>query len=109
MAELGSTSALSSEVNQAISASNAGQVISGGGIGRSPGSASSTFKVTADFHLVTVTSMLAPSPDWFVGVSGLNLLDGSNNWKQREEVELFVYDAGTDSGTDVSIRKSHVR
>ncbi len=106
MAELGSTSALSSEVNQAIRALNAGQVISGGGIGRSPGSASSTFKVTADFHLVTVTSMLAPSPDWFVGVSGLNLLDGSNNWKQREEVELFVYDAGTDSGTDYTSSNS---
>ncbi|MXX96334.1 MAG: T9SS type A sorting domain-containing protein [Rhodothermaceae bacterium] len=98
MAETGGTSTLRSEVNQAISASNAGEVISGGGIGRSPGSVKTTFQVTPQWNLVTVTSMLAPSPDWFVGVSGLNLLDNDNNWRQRVEVDLFVYDAGTDSG-----------
>ncbi|MXW13642.1 MAG: T9SS type A sorting domain-containing protein [Rhodothermaceae bacterium] len=98
MAETGGTSTLRSEVNQAIRASNAGEVISGGGIGRSPGSVKTTFQVTSQWNLVTVTSMLAPSPDWFVGVSGLNLLDNDNNWRQNVEVELFVYDAGTDSG-----------
>jgi len=63
--------------------------------------------VTQSFPLVTVTSMLAPSPDWFVGVSGLSLLDGTNNWKNREEVELFVYDAGTDSGTNYNSGNSN--
>ena len=100
MAETGGTTKFRSEISQAISASNAGAIISGSGLGRPPTSTSTTFTVTASFPLVTVTSMLAPSPDWFVGVSGLDLSDGNNNWKSREEVTLYVYDAGSDSGTD---------
>ena len=42
--------------------------------------------------------MLAPSPDWFVGVHGLNLLD-QGAWLEEVVVDLFVYDAGTDSGS----------
>lgn len=38
-----------------------------------------------------------PSPDWFVGVDSLNLCEG-DHWKEQETVELFPYDAGTDSG-----------
>ena len=41
--------------------------------------------------------MIAPSPDWFVGVSALSLLeDGA--WVDEKVIELFPYDAGTDSG-----------
>ena len=43
--------------------------------------------------------MIAPSPDWFVGVSGLNLWqDGA--WVENRTVALFLYDAGTDDGED---------
>jgi hypothetical protein len=43
--------------------------------------------------------MIAPSPDWFVGVSGLELFrDGL--WRRQVTVELQAYDAGTDSGID---------
>jgi hypothetical protein len=41
--------------------------------------------------------MLAPSPDWFVGVAGLDLRAGGA-WLPERTVDLFVYDAGTDSG-----------
>ena len=47
--------------------------------------------------LATVIAMIAPSPDWFVGVDGLDLRDGVG-WADRVTVELRVYDAGTDSG-----------
>jgi hypothetical protein len=41
--------------------------------------------------------MVAPSPDWFVGVAGLSLLeDGA--WVQERSVDLYPWDAGTDSG-----------
>ena len=36
--------------------------------------------------------MVAPSPDWFVGVSALSLLAEDGTWKEREEVALRVYD-----------------
>ena len=35
--------------------------------------------VTTDHPRVTLVTMIAPSPDWFVGVSGLSLLDASGN------------------------------
>jgi len=100
MSELGGKSTLRSEVMSAIDASNADQIIDGRGIGSSPASAKTEFTIRPPWNLVTVTSMLAPSPDWFVGVRDLSLLDDDNNWIDSLEVELFVYDAGTDSGTD---------
>ena len=56
-----------------------------------------TFDIDDAFPLVTLVSMLAPSPDWFVGVSGLSLRD-NGEWISTLVVDLHVYDAGTDSG-----------
>jgi len=100
MSELGAKGALRSEINDAIDASNAKAIIDGPGIGRSPARAQVEFKIQPPWNLVTVTSMIAPSPDWFVGVRDLSLLDDDNNWVDTLEVDLFVYDAGTDSGTN---------
>ncbi len=99
MAERGQTSALASEVQTAIDAGTAENVLIGGGIGPSPGTVSMNLAVTADYPLVTLVSMIAPSPDWFVGVTGLNLWDGSD-WVDSLTVDLYLYDAGTDDGTD---------
>jgi hypothetical protein len=41
--------------------------------------------------------MIAPSPDWFVGVTRLDLRNG-DTWVPQLTVDLFGYDAGTDSG-----------
>lgn len=97
MAERGSKSPLNAEIAGAIVNSTAGTEISGGGIAPSPGSASVIFKATPEFSLVSLVSMLAPSPDWFVGVHNLDLCD-SNAWVGTINVTLFPYDAGTDSG-----------
>lgn len=40
---------------------------------------------------------LVPSPDWFVGVESVDLCD-VDRWKDNVTLELFPYDAGTDSG-----------
>ncbi len=115
MAELGSKGPLRSEIMRAKDASNADQVIDGRGIGTSPGLARTEFTIRPPWNLVTVTSMIAPSPDWFVGVRDMSLLDEHNNWIDSLEVELFVYDAGTDSGTDytsandATVPREHIR
>ena len=100
MAELGAKGVLISEINRAKGESNADSEINAGGIGNSPGVRKTTFDIRPPWNFVTVTSMLAPSPDWFVGVSGLNLLDEDMNWIDTLEIDLFVYDAGTDSGSN---------
>jgi hypothetical protein len=97
MAELGDKSALTLEVEAAIAAGTARNVLSGGGISPSPGVVTLGFTVSDSFPLVTLVSMVAPSPDWFVGVSGLSLRDGAG-WIPHRVVDLDVHDAGTDSG-----------
>jgi hypothetical protein len=42
--------------------------------------------------------MVAPSPDWFVGVSGLSLIE-NGDWVAERMASLQPWDAGTDNGT----------
>lgn len=101
MAETGGTTNLRNEVNAAISAGDADQIVSGGGIPQSPNSVTiSSVEVSRDFPLISLVTMIAPSPDWFVGVNSLSLLDQTDEWHTELQVELFAYDAGTDSGSD---------
>lgn len=97
MAETGGTGTLTAEI-QAEIPGNARAVVNGSGI-RSPGSTTiQAITLHEDFPLVTLVTMIAPSPDWFVGVSGLSLRDADGNWIEELEVVLYPYDAGTDSG-----------
>jgi len=98
MAELGVKTTLLDEVGQAIDGGTAADTICIGAFLPSPGVYQGTFTIGLDHPLVTVTTMIAPSPDWFVGTDGLALLaDGA--WVDEVVVELFAWDAGTDSGT----------
>jgi len=99
MAELGQTSALETEVQGAIDAGTAENVLVGGGISPSPGMVPLNLAVTTEYPLVTLVSMIAPSPDWFVGVSGLSLWQ-DDDWVDTLTVDLYLYDAGTDDGAD---------
>ncbi len=98
MAETGSKSPLDDEVEAAVTDGTAGELISGGNIPSSPDIVDVAFTVTQTHPLVTVVSMIAPSPDWFVGVAGLSLFENSD-WVDNKVVLLLPYDAGTDSGT----------
>ncbi len=101
VAELGQTSVFKSEIN---ASDHAGAIIEKGlGTGGTP-EVSVDFEATADHPLVTLLTMIAPSPDWFVGVSGLSLLDARGRWLARLEVDLFPYDAGTENGDGFSLR-----
>lgn len=98
MAERGMTTRLSDEITAAIASGTAEHVFTGGNIGSTPGTASAEFDVSQSFPLVTLVSMIAPSPDWFVGVSALRLFD-NNSWTDEMSVDLVPWDAGTDSGS----------
>ena len=98
MAEEGSQSPLDAEITAARAAGVAETLIRGGGLSPSPGVETVEFDVTSAFPYVTLVSMLAPSPDWFVGVSGLPLI-ANGEWRDDVVVELLPWDAGTDSGS----------
>ncbi len=101
VAETGGTSTFRSEVNSAITAKTAREWINVGS-GLLTFTRTSSFDVSESFPLVTLISMVAPTPDWFVGVSNLSLHDGSD-WVDRKEVDLFPYDAGTEDGSGFSL------
>lgn len=103
MAERGSKTPLDQDINQAITDGRAQNLLSGGGINRSPGQVSLDFTAGVEHPYVTLVSMVAPSPDWFVGVSALSLLQ-DGDWASEIVVELHPYDAGTDSGTSYTSR-----
>ncbi len=98
MAERGSKTPLDKEIRAAKADGTVDKLLSGDGIARSPASVSLDFVIRRDHPLVTLVSMVAPSPDWFGGVSALSLLE-EEQWVDELTVELFAYDAGTDSGT----------
>lgn len=97
MAETGNKNPLNQEIGSAILNKNAFSLLSGGGINPSPGSINITFKVSENYPLVSLVTMIAPSPDWFVGVSSLNLFE-NGSFLEEKTVILYAYDAGTDSG-----------
>ena len=102
MAELGGTSTFKSEINAAMP--NALAVIEQSIVSGGTATATVDITLTTDHPLVTLTSMVAPSPDWFVGVSGLPLRNTADDgWQPSLTVDLFPYDAGTEDGTEFSL------
>ena len=103
MAEIAGTSTLMSEINAA--GANRLRILQGASNSIGP-TATVTFTditLTTDHPRVTLVTMIAPSPDWFVGVSGLSMLDSSGNWKESVSVSLYPWDAGTEEGTEFSM------
>ena len=102
MAEVGGTSTFKSEINAAMP--NALAVIEQSIASGGTATATVDITLTTDHPLVTLTSMVAPSPDWFVGVSELSLRNTADDgWQPTHSVDLFPYDAGTEEGTEFSL------
>ncbi|KPJ01067.1 Spondin-1 [Papilio xuthus] len=59
---------------------------------------SAVFTVDRTRHYLSLASMFGPSPDWVVGVSGLELCNRDCSWAESKTIDLFPYDAGTDNG-----------
>ncbi|XP_076676600.1 extracellular matrix protein f-spondin [Andrena cerasifolii] len=59
---------------------------------------STSFRVDKKHPMLSVASMLGPSPDWVVGVSKLNLCRKDCTWTKSEIIDLYPWDAGTDNG-----------
>ncbi|XP_016083786.1 spondin-2 [Ornithorhynchus anatinus] len=72
-------------------------VFSASAIPSGTGQTSTELEVHSRHSLVSFVVKIIPSPDWFVGVDSLNLCEG-NQWKEQVTLDLYPYDAGTDSG-----------
>ena len=67
------------------------------------GSTALTAALTTSHPRVTLLAQVWPSPDWFVGVSGLGLLSAEGLWRRAHQVSLYPWDAGTEEGSEFSI------
>ena len=98
MAETGGTTTLSEEIRDIIDAGNGHDLILGSGLSSGTGTIEVNIKVTKDFPLVSLTTMIAPSPDWYVGIDSVSMLE-DGEFIEELTIEMKAYDAGTDSGT----------
>jgi hypothetical protein len=97
MAETGSKVFLQEEIAVIQNLGNSAYIIDELGVGVNEQSITITFESSQDFPLLSIVSMIAPSPDWFIGVNSFALFE-NNQWVKNITVELNVYDAGSDSG-----------
>ncbi|KAJ8730585.1 hypothetical protein PYW08_001998 [Mythimna loreyi] len=58
----------------------------------------SFFRVDKENHLFSAAVAIHPSPDWFLGVTRFELCQTDNTWLKERELNLYPWDAGTDSG-----------
>lgn len=104
VAETGSTAALSTSLAEYEAAGHVSSWGTGAPAAVPPFSTETlTVQVngTSGASLLSGSSMLAPSPDWFVGMSRVELCNGST-WLTAARGRLGLVDAGTDSGTTLT-------
>ncbi|WP_299550176.1 spondin domain-containing protein [Seonamhaeicola sp.] len=100
VAETGAYGTFQTEVT---SNADADQFINGGGLGSGKGTISiSDLQVSENYPLLTLASMIAPSPDWFIAINSYDLRNGGS-WVNSVTIDLFPYDAGTEDGTGYSL------
>lgn len=105
IAETGNTTVFLQEVTTAITNGNAKEGFQAGDIDTALGSMITSVALTEEFPLLTMLSMIAPSPDWFVAADSMQLFDGTD-WVQEVVLDVYAYDAGTDSGVDYASSNS---
>lgn len=103
MAETGSTNTLVDELETLIDQNEGLATYTGSGLSSGVGEISIDIEVNRDFPAVSLASMLAPSPDWFVACVSVNLLDEDNEFVLEKTLVGHVYDAGTEDGCGFSL------
>ena len=99
LAETGQTDSIMDEFSYSI---NTGQALDArvGPDVESPGQGELSIGVTSTRHAVTVLSMIAPSPDWFVAGRAV-LFDAQDGlWYDKVTIDAISLDGGSDAGID---------
>ncbi len=98
MAEEGITTTLVNELQALIDTGLGLKTYTGNGLNAGVGTITLELTVTKDFPALTLATMVAPSPDWYVACVAENLLT-EDGFVSERSITGIVYDAGTDNGT----------
>jgi hypothetical protein len=99
VAERGKNLILKAELEDARDRDRVGDIFEGDDLETVPGRMGANVRVSEEHSLVSFVTMLAPSPDWFTGISSVPLFVGGE-WLESVDVPLWAWDAGSDSGTE---------
>lgn len=105
VAELGATLEIMQELTAAENAGTTGPIVVLDDLFNLPNASTTVVEFTEQKSHITLISMVAPSPDWFVGVSDLSLRN-NGQWIENLTVDLHPYDAGTEEGDTFSLFNS---
>jgi hypothetical protein len=97
LAEIGNGTTMLNEIDSMITARNASSLLLFVAPSTLIGTRMSSFYCNSNYAQVSFASMLGPTPDWFVGVSGINLYN-KKTWVTDTTVNLYAFDAGTEDG-----------
>ncbi len=105
---LGNPSVLAKEIYRQRRYGNVKSHIQGAGAVQTPGSTTlMDIHVDEDRSLVSVITMVFPSPDWFLGISNVDMCNPvTGEWREEYNRDLLPYDSGTDDGTSFESRNS---
>ena len=95
VAESGNPEEIKKELEQLKKENKIGQYWIGD-VFDSPGSHTMEISLNSNEKVFAV-SMIAPSPDWFIGISEISLFK-DEQWKDDESVYPDIFDAGTENG-----------
>jgi len=98
LSEQGKHDPLDAEINAATAAGTAGPLFQTGPLREFADSLVGSVQVDSAHPMVSLVMMVAPSPDWFTGVSNVNLMEGGG-WVATKTIDLLAYDSGGDDGT----------
>jgi len=97
VAENGRSTTLLAELAEARRRGRVGGWVEGPALDLSPGRVALEIAATRDHPLLSLVTMLAPSPDWFTGIADVALIvDG--DWIDAATAPLWIWDSGTDAG-----------
>ena len=100
LSEMGAHDPLDAEIQTAVADGKAGSLIQS--MEASPGPVhpivTNTFQIDEKFPMVSLAGMIAPSPDWFYGVSNVELFQ-NGRWVTTLHMAAYAHDSGGDAGS----------
>lgn len=64
-----------------------------------------TVRVDAKHHILSLVAKIEPSPDWILGVAGLELCLANCTWITEKTLNLYPWDVGTDAGSSYMVNR----
>src|SRR5262245_24531705 len=98
LSEMGKHDPLDAEIDAAIAAGNALALTESDPLKDFSQTAKAEVMVDEAHPMVSIVAMIAPSPDWFAGVSDVNLME-NGAWVPSKSLDVEAWDSGGDDGT----------